>query len=396
MKENRMRNGIHDMLDGIELSGGEKQRILENCLQGRHVHNNLFRYSRPLAAALVIGVVSTSSLSVYAAVSAYQAYMEKMSSEEIQERYDNVQSGTRAADSFSRQLAESERSRMEELREAYQAGEQFPEHSMNCFDGTAENLKITGEEVIYDYAGGIFYLPERELTDEELLQIIDVWEKANYSIGVINDQLGVEEEDFAEGASPEESYVETVAGNEAEQMQQISRSVVQTLTGRDDLEGTWVITYRGVEDKRYLVQYSSDTENFGISYTEESTPENWTVYSYRSYNKAADMTDEQAAGCTQEELDAAVEQCAADAVRQLKDAFGVSTEVVKCEYSYRNDVLTGESSQLQIVVTTKTGDRYRFTYQLKTGQLEEMLTYENGAYDDIQLTGGFDVTGEIK
>lgn len=90
---------------------------------------------------------------VYAAVSLYQAYMDKMSEEEITERYEAVQIGTKDADSFSRQLSEEERTRLESLRLAYKAGERFP---------------------------------EKALSDEQLLEIVDVWEKANYSLGVRN------------------------------------------------------------------------------------------------------------------------------------------------------------------------------------------------------------------
>lgn len=113
---------------------------------------------------------------LYAAVSAYQSYMEEMGTEEMQERVEMVREGEKQADTFSRALSRPERERLQELRKQYEEGTRFPSESMVMIDGTNRG-DVTPAMPYYDYKQMVFYIPETELTDEELLQIIDVWEK---------------------------------------------------------------------------------------------------------------------------------------------------------------------------------------------------------------------------
>lgn len=399
MRQNRIQN----MMDNIELSELDKQRILNNCMKGRHVQNKVFRYSKQIAAALAVGIVCTSSLSVYAAVSAYQAYMEKMSSEEVQERYDNVQSSTKDADSFSRPLTETERDGLDQMREAYQQGLRFPEQSMVCFDGAAFDYEVNEEELSYDYTNCIFYVPERELTEEELLQIIDVWEKANYSLGIINEEQSelettVEEENDVEAAGLAEAekawelYGQELSENDEEWMKQLVCKIVKDCSGNDVSDLKWEFVLYGLENPYYIAK--EETLQYSIRLNPDSTAEDWTVDHYSGWEDT--VGEEDRSGYTEEELTEKLESCMVLAEKQLADTFGIEDKVVKREYGYNKNVLSGESVYVEMVLTTENGDRYRLDYAINTTTCIEMLDYEAGEFDDIDILDGFDVVGEIE
>lgn len=400
MRDNRMQN----LMDGISLSEQDKERIIENCLNQKHVNNKMLRYSKQIAAALVIGLISASSLSVYAAVSAYQAYMEKMSEEEMQERYDNVQSTKSEADKFSRPLTEAERTGLDQMRAVYQEGLRFPEESMECFDGAAADYEVNPDELRYDYTNGIFYIPEHELTEEELLQIIDVWEKANYSLGVINEELRESEaDDGVDTIDEEETGLETAEnawelyGHELSEsdeawLKQLIYKIVMDLSGKDASELKWEVVLYGLENPKYIAK--EETHQYSIVINPDSTAEKWSVDRY--FDGCEVVLDEGWSGYSEQELTDEIEDCAAKAVVQLADTFGIHSKVVKCEYGYNQDVLSGESVLVEIVLTTEEGNRYRLDYEINTSICKEMIDYEAGEFDDIDILDGFDVVGEIK
>lgn len=389
MRDNRMQN----MMDNIKLSEQDKRRIVESCLERQHVQNRGFRYSRQIAAALAIGVLSVSSLTVYAAVNAYQAYMEKMSREEIAERYGEVQSGEKGADSFSRPLSEAERNSLKELTIAYQEGLCFPEESMKRYDGANGAGEAAAEEVVYDYENMMFYLPQRELTEEELLQIVDVWEKANYSLTAINGEQGVATENPLEAEEASRAYRQSLEETEEEWLRQASCKMIETITGKEFSDGAWDIVLYGAENKKYIAALKDGSNSFSIHFTEDSISEDWTVYSYEDWSETA---LQEATEYTEEELDSRIEGCAGDAVAKLEDCFGVDSQVVSCAYGYRKGLLSGEGQFLDIVLTTEAGDRYLMCYDIQAIQLKTMLTYDAGKYDDIKLLEGADVTGVIE
>lgn len=69
-----------------------------------------------------------------------------------------------------RQYSDSEKERMKTLQESYQNETAKPENMIQEVD-SAEN--VTDGTLCYIVSTGQFYLPDRELTDEEMLEIID-------------------------------------------------------------------------------------------------------------------------------------------------------------------------------------------------------------------------------
>lgn len=367
-----MENRFKNILDTVQLSEQDQNRIINACQKGRHVNNKWFLYSGRIAAAIVITVVATTSVTAYAAVSAYQAYMESMSREEVQERYENVYEGTRGWTLYSRKLTEEEENRKAELQEEYRAGIRFPQQSMPYFNGETEE-KPKDVEVSFDYVNEICYLPDRELTEEELLQIIDLYEKANYSLQEINKEIVTEVATTPAPVSPEDwGMSENQALTEEEWITQLSESAYTQLTGEDAALAEWEINIRGDAEsggeRWYLAQFGTEELSGSICYEYDDKVDSWVIKRYnRTVKEAADIP---ANSYSEEEMQQKISAICEDATHKLKDVFGITDEIVKGEHDFGY-----HSKLLQVVLTTETGDRYRLYYFFSNGQIRDYSIY---------------------
>ena len=133
-----------------------------------------------VVAVIALCVVSLSlSIGAGAAINLYIQRMNSLNQEEMLTYNAEVQNTDKEADSFSRQLSKLERDKMLEFREEYETEGRFP---------TKEILKVQKKsevvhgELCFCVENSTFYLPKQELTDDELLQIIDFMEKRDYSV----------------------------------------------------------------------------------------------------------------------------------------------------------------------------------------------------------------------
>ena len=86
---------------------------------------------------------------------------------------------TAPADFYSRELTDMEKKKMEELKGKYYNEGVFPEGTLKRIEAASE---YDGNGVAFLASRGTFFLPEKELNDEEILQIIDFREKREFSI----------------------------------------------------------------------------------------------------------------------------------------------------------------------------------------------------------------------
>lgn len=131
-----------------------------------------------VAAALVLAA-GLVGIPVQALVRSFvMARMEGIPEAEVKDIARMVQEQKVEADSFSRELTDRENARMKELWQLYGDGI-FPENTI-CL---AERETEMPEGVLcYVFETGYFNLPEREMTDEEILQIIDFNKLRNYAL----------------------------------------------------------------------------------------------------------------------------------------------------------------------------------------------------------------------
>lgn len=136
-------------------------------------------WKRNVAAAVLIAALAGAvAVPVRALVnSLVRERMEGMPKEEKDAYAETLMEQKVAAGGFSRAYTPEEEKRYREMGEKYQSGI-FPEREVIKVDTIQETEEY---EFCYLTPEDTFYLPERELTDEELLEIIDFTVKREYA-----------------------------------------------------------------------------------------------------------------------------------------------------------------------------------------------------------------------
>jgi len=145
---------------------------------------------KAIASAIVIAIVGAGGFSVHAVVkNMAEQRMEHMPEEEKKTILDEVDSQTANATTYSRELTQEEEARKEELAIAYKNG-QFPENELLKVE---DESQIDKERLCYVTTTAYMALPDRELTDEEILQILDDSYKKQYALKERTDKMLADE-----------------------------------------------------------------------------------------------------------------------------------------------------------------------------------------------------------
>lgn len=136
-----------------------------------------------IRAAVVFLALVSASVSAMAAISAYQKRMQSIPKRVVEKYNEDVQTVQADADSFSRALSEMEEKELVRLREAYEKSLKFPEREILQAESREE---IPENALCFVAKESKFYLPIEKLTEEEMLEIIDLQEKRAYSVAKKN------------------------------------------------------------------------------------------------------------------------------------------------------------------------------------------------------------------
>ncbi len=175
---------VKKVTDQVHISSEMQEEVIMN-IQKRMEHGNkntgVWRFRRmATAAAAFILAAGAVSFPVRAVVSSLvQERMERVPEDEMKGLNDMVQSQQDVlVDGFSRAYSDSEKESSKALWQAYKNGT-FPEKVIAQAD-SAENAPEG--TLCYIRATGVFNLPTQEMTDEEMLQIIDFQHKMSYAV----------------------------------------------------------------------------------------------------------------------------------------------------------------------------------------------------------------------
>ncbi len=157
-----------------------------------------------LAACLTL----LSGMTVLAAGSLWQQRMEAMNKEEVEAYFLSIAESGAPAFRYSRPMNAEENDLFQQLMVAYEEGGIFPE---GCVTMLSEDEEYKGKGIGYHIVSGTFFLPE-ELSEEELLQIIDFYHKADYAVQKVAAQIEAGE---MEAPKQEDVVVESVEMVEA-------------------------------------------------------------------------------------------------------------------------------------------------------------------------------------
>lgn len=271
MKLQDLKNAVNN----IEIDEDMQDEILQNVLERtkessaglvqRKAHRKKIS-GFPRVAATAAGVllaVGIIGIPVRALVSSLvQERMEEIPAEEHQQMVEMLDSQEVGADSYIREYTKEERDRMSELYAQYQQGV-FPKGELPQVDSVEEAEKL---ELCYLTTTSSFYLPDRELTDEELLQLIDFEVKRNYALK----------------KRYEEEYADEIAAKEQAEKEQIAQIVDEggiteeeaVVEAQKWLEKIYGITGEGLELNHYLCDfdgyYSGESNLYMVNWSQQS------------------------------------------------------------------------------------------------------------------------------
>lgn len=172
---------IKEAMAQIHISREMQERIIAELQNGPKTgreRTQNWKWIAVFAAVFLVGA-GLIGIPVQALVrDIVRARMESIPAEEIVAMDQRLQEQRTVADSFSREFTAAETERYHELWQAYKKG-MFPQNSIRQAE-TSE--AVTAGELYYLWPTGEFYLPERELTDEELLEIVDFQHEMSYVV----------------------------------------------------------------------------------------------------------------------------------------------------------------------------------------------------------------------
>ena len=235
---------VENILDGLETEKKDSKNTDGKRVNQTVCHYGFRRIVIPAAACLLLASVTVTASGLY------RARMESMNHEKLETYFSGLQDADVAADSYSRPLTDGEKNRLEELRQAYLEEGYFPQKELAMLDSPEKYKK----GVAFYAARSTFFLPEEEMTDEELLELIDFREKRDYSLAKITEEIEAGDYEYVKtedsAVSEEMSQTEDSVG--LGEMSQTGRSqqeqgtgAASVVLGADTAAQEWQIAYAG-------------------------------------------------------------------------------------------------------------------------------------------------------
>lgn len=235
---------VENILDGLETEKKDSKNTDGKRVNQTVRHYGFRRIVIPAAACLLLASVTVTASGLY------RARMESMNHEKLETYFSGLQEADVAADSYSRPLTDGEKNRLEELRQAYLEEGYFPQKELAMLDSPEKYKK----GVAFYAARSTFFLPEEEMTEEELLELIDFREKRDYSLAKITEEIEAGDYEYVKtedsAVSEEMSQTEDSVG--LGEMSQTGRSqqeqgtgAASVVLGADTAAQEWQVAYEG-------------------------------------------------------------------------------------------------------------------------------------------------------
>lgn len=161
-------NRVKNVLDNLDINKpGKRQKT--KLLYG---HGKL--------VAVFLLAVLLGSVTVGAKIPVFYRRLQSVSKSEKKKMVHGVQSAKVNADDYSRRMSDEEQKRYAALEKKYEQGI-YPAGTLTEVSDPKDVGEYT-ERIWYCDAEGMFYIPQKRLTDEQLLQIIDFRRKREYAV----------------------------------------------------------------------------------------------------------------------------------------------------------------------------------------------------------------------
>ena len=195
-------------------------------------HYGFRRIVIPAAACLLLASVTVTASGLY------RVRMESMNHEKLETYFSGLQEADVAADSYSRPFTDGEKNRLEELRQAYLEEGYFPQKELAMLDSPEKYKK----GVAFYAVRSTFFLPEEEMTEEELLELIDFREKRDYSLAKITEEIETGDYEYVK---TEDSALPGDMSQESGSQQTQDAGEASVVPGADTAAQEWQVAYEG-------------------------------------------------------------------------------------------------------------------------------------------------------
>ncbi len=170
---------VHDAIE----NAGKQIMEKENC-RGK------VKYIPKKRMLLLVAVITLlSGMTVMAATSFWQQRMEAMNRDEIEQYFLAIATSNAPAFRYNRMMTEKEQALFEEMNMHYENEGVFPNGVLTMLDDFED---YNGKGVGYESQSGTFFLPDKELNKEQILQIIDFYHKVTYAVSSTNQEMDSE------------------------------------------------------------------------------------------------------------------------------------------------------------------------------------------------------------
>lgn len=272
---------VKEAMEHIHITYEMQEEIIMNVTDKVESGKSSKRNWKKIAASAAVVALAAGMISVpvKALVQDYvRERMENIPQEEVQDIEHMIQAQETEADGFSRAYTDEENERSKELWQLYEEG-YFPESIIQQVDSAEEVIEGT---LCYIRDTGVFNLPDREMTDEELLEIIDFQHEMMYAI----EQSLAAQEARAEYQAEKDrlrEIVEAAGGISEEEAIEIVRAHLEEVLGEEmeklelttDIYGCGAFItditnqtyFEHKNDVAYIVDFSNPNEHYGYTYT---------------------------------------------------------------------------------------------------------------------------------
>lgn len=330
----------------------KKVNVLLEELTGRQGNDKQYTIYRKVAitcmAVIVVGVLAKPVAAAVNYVAKRMQQVSETTQEKLYEEQQNAQGDE--AIRYSRALSEQEQQRYDQLFAEYEKNGKMPEKELF----TEDTYSGTKDYPVYTTKDRRLWLPERDLTDEEMLQIIDYYHVVDYSL---------QNENQKKQALTEETSTE-VTGSDKEIVQQQAITLLETTFGVDAESFKIEVSsdVQGQEDEElYVVDFlQEDHLMYEIYFQKQDLKQvsiNIADPDKDYYEKSAKVTDDMLREMKQK----AVTLC---------EAYGYSVDMKDSIVEYKiNEEDKIPSGNVRIFCSVGDGAGYCFLYNIPYGEI---------------------------
>ncbi len=279
MRQDDLNKGLYS---NINISEEMMEGLIADVNQGKRSGDLRFRYSTAIMALIIVGVVGFGGLGASAAYISYKNRIQEMPAEEQQVYEKELETDVYETrdESMTRAFTKEEYRRYLELEDEYYKNAKFPENILKHVEKLSE---ISEAELAFVEEINKIHLPEGELTDEQLLQLIDHQAKYDYTIEQNAEAEAAAEEAAGEEAddeaTPEEDAYARVSfdlsANDEESIKSQSIALVKEFFG-EEIDDSWDCQIFG-NDWSELEGFDESWDSYSVSFSESEAP-NATFY----------------------------------------------------------------------------------------------------------------------